>query len=81
MTLPNLHIPFLPYISPSSLLEQEQPITYHMPVPLLYLEADNVFWFHRSEMERNFAPGWTIPSVSPKLDVNDSDDEIRADDI
>lgn len=32
-------------------------------------------------MERNFAPGWTIPSVSPTLDVNDSDDEIRADDI
>ena len=32
-------------------------------------------------MEGNFAPGWTVPSVSPILDVNDSDDEIRADDI
>lgn len=52
-----------------------------MPVPLLYLEADNLFSGFTGQKWRNFAPGWTIPSVSPTLDVNDSDDEIRADDI
>ena len=69
MTLPNFHIPF-----PSFGVGTATYLT-------VVRSRQSVFWLHRSEMEGNFAPGWTIPSVSPILDVNDSDDEVRADDI